>query len=75
MEQGLWLFRFWEILLHPYDGFTNEEEVVTNSMPIWLRIHKLEECFCNKEVVEKLINKASESQEIRISDNTRGDYT
>lgn len=41
MLQGPWLFHNWAVLLSPYDGFTNADEVQIVHMPIWLQAHKL----------------------------------
>lgn len=36
MHQGPWIFRYWAILLHPYDGFSKAEDIQMVHMPIWL---------------------------------------
>lgn len=74
MFQGPWLFRFWVVLLHPYDGFSRAEDVHFVHIPIWLQIHKLPDGYCSKDIVEKLIRKAGEILEFRLSRNSRGDY-
>lgn len=74
MYQGPWLFRFWAVLLHPYDGFSRVEDMQIVHMPIWLQIHKLPEGYCSKDIVEKLIRKAGEIMEFRLAGNSRGNY-
>ncbi|XBI35242.1 hypothetical protein VPH35_120948 [Triticum aestivum] len=74
MGQGPWLFRNMAVLLVPYDGFTNTEEVPIDYMPIWLQIHKLPDGYCRHDLITKLLRSAGEVLETRLNGNSRGDY-
>ncbi|KAF7000593.1 hypothetical protein CFC21_016463 [Triticum aestivum] len=74
MFQGLWLFRNLAVLLAPYDGFMNSDEVLKIHMTIWLQIHKPPDGYCRKDMVEKLLKNAGEVLEVRITGNSRNDY-
>ena len=74
MHQGPWLFRFWAVFLHPYDGLSRAEDTQIVHMPIWLQIHQLPDGYCSKDIVEKLIRKAGEIMVLRLIGNSRGDY-
>ena len=52
MEKGPWLF--WEraVLLAPYDGLSDPDDVESEFMSIWLQVHKLSEGY-GKEVVSQ----------------------
>lgn len=74
MNQGPWIFRFWAVLMHPYDGISRTEDIQIVHMPIWLQIHKLPDGYCDKAIMEKLIKKAGKVLDIRLNGNSRGDY-
>lgn len=62
------------ILLQPYDGVSEGEDVEMWSLPIWLQIHCLPDGYCSKELVQKLISKAGKILEMRLNGNPRRDY-
>lgn len=74
MSQGPWLLRNWAVLLAPYDGFMNADEVLIVYMPIWLQINKLPDGYCRKELIEKLLKSSGDILEVRTTGNSRGDY-
>ena len=74
MEYGPWLFRNWAVLLSPYDGFTQAEEVSIVHLPIWLQIHKLPDGYCKHNLVEKLLKNSGKILEMQLNGNSRGDY-
>ena len=67
MSQGPWLFRNMAVLLTPYDGFANAEEVPIVHMPIWLQIHKLPDGYSRQDLIAKLLRSAGEVLETRIT--------
>ncbi|XBH75805.1 hypothetical protein VPH35_102540 [Triticum aestivum] len=74
MSDGPWLFRNMAVLLEPYDGFTDADEVPMVHMPIWLQIHKLPDGYCREDLIGKLLRSAGQILETRITGNSRGDY-
>ena len=73
-ERGPWIFRYWVVLLSPYDDLNKVEEIEIVRMPIWIHIHKLTYVNCKKELVEKLVKNAGNVLYIRLNGNSRSDY-
>ncbi|XBI61682.1 hypothetical protein VPH35_042443 [Triticum aestivum] len=74
MSQGPWMFHNKAVVLAPYDGYSEAEEVPMVFMPIWLQIHKLPDGYCKEDIIAKLLRSAGEIMETRIAGNSRGDY-
>jgi hypothetical protein len=77
VEKGPWLFREWDVIIAPYDGFSDPIEVSLEHVPIWVQIHKIPEAFRKEPVVRQLVNRQVGkviTVEMQPSGGFRGDF-
>jgi hypothetical protein len=77
MERGPWLFRDWAVILAPYDGLSDPDEVSLEFLPIWLQVHKLPEGYRKEKYVRPLVSRVAgeiEAVEMNPAGGFKGDY-
>jgi hypothetical protein len=52
-EGGPWNFRGLGILMDKYDGVSPPEEIVLDSLEVWIQIHRIPDIYRKVELVEK----------------------
>ena len=46
MQEGLWNFKGFAVIISPYDGFTKPSQIKLDTLEIWAQIHDLPDGFC-----------------------------
>jgi hypothetical protein len=71
-KMGPWLFRVYGVMVKEYDGISDPEKVVFDSIDIWLQIQKIPDLYRKEFLVDQMAAKLGTVRKIVL--NTSGNF-
>jgi hypothetical protein len=75
VEEGLWLFRNWGIVIQPYDGYSKPSSLVLDRLPVWVQIHDIPEAYLKKkEIIQNMVGRIGKFVKIVTQEMAGGNF-